>query len=330
MLDCSIIKCMNDLNLISSTDYFYPLVDDPYLQGRIGAANVMSDIYSLGISHIDNVLMILAASSNITDKTHRDIITSQMMKGFIDTCRLGDTQVTGGHSVKNPWPIIGGCAQTVVSDTQYISPYNGRCGDYLVLTKPLGTQVAVNIAEWKALKHDKYKQVVSQGIMGDSSMDRMINIAKGSMVKLNRNAAMLMMNDRYKKYVNGATDVTGFGILGHAQNLSFHQHVNTNTKDKALQLHIDRLPIIKYSDVMDDLFDGMFKLKQGLSAETSGGLLIMISDKDAALDFIDELEELDGWPAWIVGNVRESLHVDHMTMNDAAIIDEDFDFVGVW
>eukprot|EP00483_Globobulimina_turgida_P007572 UN07587 len=135
MLDCSIIKCINNLNLISTTDYFYPLVDDPYVQGRIGATNVISDIYSLGIPDIDNILMILAASSNIKDKQHRNIITSEMISGFIDTCSLAKTRVTGGHSVNNPWPIIGGCAQTVGTDEQYISPYNGQYDDCLVFKK---------------------------------------------------------------------------------------------------------------------------------------------------------------------------------------------------
>lgn len=332
MLDCSILKCANNLNLISSTDFFYPLVDDPYIQGRIGATNVISDVYSLGIADIDNVLMILAASSNIEQKEHRDIVTSEMMRGFIDTCSLAGTRVTGGHSVRNPWPIIGGCAQAVVSDDDYISPYNGQCGDFLVLTKPLGTQVTVNVAEWKSMDNDKYKVLISEGILDDETMDKMTNIGTGSMMKLNRNAATLMVSDRYKGYVNGATDVTGFGLLGHARNLSIHQHANTkgNGTTEGIKLVIDRMPIIQHTDIVNERFDGMFKLDSGLSAETSGGLMIMIRDKKVAMDFVEELSEMDGWPSWIIGKAVGCEYADGLTMNNAAEIDSDCEFVNVW
>ena len=330
MLDCSIIKTTQNLNLISSTDYFYPLVDDPYIQGRIGATNVISDIYSLGIPNIDNILMILAASSNIKDKTHRNIVTSEMIKGFIDTCTLAQTRVTGGHSVNNPWPMIGGCAQTVVTDQQYISPYNGQVNDYLVLTKPLGTQVTVNLAEWKLLNNERYKALIEEQVLTDEIIDKMGKIGKGSMMKLNRNAAELMINERYKKYVHGATDVTGFGILGHAQNLSVHQRINTDGNGLGLRFVIERLPVIKYTDVVNKRFDGMFKLEKGLSAETSGGLLIMIKDKNVAQDFVDELSEMDEWPAWIIGRVDQYQYEKGCKIKEAAIVDDNVEFVDVF
>ena len=107
-MDCSIIPSQkyNNFFIVSTTDFFYPLVEDPYLQGRIGCANVLSDMYALGVIHIDNVLMIIAASTEIESKS-RDIVTRQMMIGFNDCCLLANTNVTGGQSVLNPWPIIG-------------------------------------------------------------------------------------------------------------------------------------------------------------------------------------------------------------------------------
>lgn len=95
-----------DFCIVSTTDFFYPLVEDPYLQGRVGAANVLSDMYALAVTNIDNVLMILAASLDI-DEASRNIVTKQMMRAFNDCCLLADTNVTGGQSVLNPWPIIG-------------------------------------------------------------------------------------------------------------------------------------------------------------------------------------------------------------------------------
>ena len=107
-MDCSIVPSQRykDFFVVSTTDFFYPLVEDPYLQGRVGAANVLSDMYALGVVHIDNVLMILAASLDIDEKS-RNIVTRNMMKGFSDCCKLANTDVTGGQSVLNPWPIIG-------------------------------------------------------------------------------------------------------------------------------------------------------------------------------------------------------------------------------
>merc|ERR1719361_1754226 len=128
--------------------------------------------------------------------------------------------------------------------------------------------------------------------MDQDAVNRMTNIGKGSMMKLNRNAASLMISDRYKRYVHGATDVTGFGLLGHARNLSIHQHANTrNGGLSGIRLVINRLPILKYADTINQRFNGMFKLDLGLSAETSGGLLIMVRDKKVAEDFVDELSE---------------------------------------
>ena len=76
------------------------------MQGRIGCANVLSDMYALGVVHIDNVLMILAASLDMDEKA-RNIVTRKFMMGFNDCCLLAQTNVTGGQSVLNPWPIIG-------------------------------------------------------------------------------------------------------------------------------------------------------------------------------------------------------------------------------
>lgn len=107
-MDCSIVasKKYPKYSIVSTTDFFYPLVNDPYLQGRIGCANVLSDMYALGCATIDNVLMILAASKNMK-QPERDIVTKEMMRGFNDCCKLAETNVTGGQTVINPWPIIG-------------------------------------------------------------------------------------------------------------------------------------------------------------------------------------------------------------------------------
>jgi selenide, water dikinase len=113
--DCSVTPFYHDenINLVSTTDFFYPLVENPYLQGRIGCANVLSDIYAMGISRVDHMLMVLAVSMDM-DAKEREVITREMIKGFNDTAAEAGTKITGGQSILNPWPIIGGIANTVV------------------------------------------------------------------------------------------------------------------------------------------------------------------------------------------------------------------------
>ena len=79
-----------------------------------------------------------------------------MIQGFNDCATDARTMITGGQSIMNPWPIIGGVANVVCQEDEYIRPYHGKAGDIIVLTKPLGTQVAVNLHEWRILKNEKW------------------------------------------------------------------------------------------------------------------------------------------------------------------------------
>ena len=147
--DCSVTKYHHDpsKHLISTTDFFYPLVNDPYIQGRIACCNTLSDIYAMGIDRVDHMLMILGVSLQMPEYA-REIVTREMIHGFNDCAAEGGTLITGGQSVMNPWPIIGGVANVVCREDEYTRPNHGRAGDILVLTKPLGTQVAVNLKQW--------------------------------------------------------------------------------------------------------------------------------------------------------------------------------------
>ena len=124
--------------LISTTDFFYPLVEDPYLQGRISCCNVLSDIYAMGISRVDHMLMILGISSGMLE-ADQEIVTREMMRGFNDCANEAGTKITGGQSIMNPWPMIGGVANVMCNQDEFIRPNHGQVGDVLVLTKPLGT-----------------------------------------------------------------------------------------------------------------------------------------------------------------------------------------------
>ena len=100
-MDCSIVPCKRypEMSVISTTDFFFPLVEDPYEQGRIACCNVLSDMYALGVVDVDNVLMLIAASLDMPQKM-REICTRHMMRGFCDQAKAAGTAVTGGQSVQ--------------------------------------------------------------------------------------------------------------------------------------------------------------------------------------------------------------------------------------
>jgi len=303
-MDCAVQPLrQKGLFMISTTDYFYPLIDDPYVQGMIGAANVLSDMYSMGVANIDNVLMILAASVDMP-KVDRDIVTTLMMKGFRDQVHIAESAVTGGQSVLNPWPIIGGTAMSICSKEEFIEPGGAQIGDVLVLTKPLGTQVAVILNQWKYI--DEKWALRAEGVLTKEEAEEAYETAIDGMVRLNRNAARLM----HQYEAHGATDVTGFGLLGHSNNMVQNQ-------PRPLQFRIHTLPIIKYMDVIDEK-NKLFNLLLGKSAETSGGLLIAMPRAKAEA-FCTELERLDGKPAWIIADVLPSDSED--PLKNVSIID---------
>lgn len=107
------------LSLVQTTDFFFPLVEDPYMQGKIACANVLSDLYAMGVSDCDNMLMLLGVSTDMTAK-ERDVVTKLIIKGFNDLAKEAGTSVNGGQTVLNPWYITGGVATSVVSSSEFI------------------------------------------------------------------------------------------------------------------------------------------------------------------------------------------------------------------
>lgn len=142
----------------------------------------------------------------------------QMVRGFRDACTEAETSVTGGQTVLNPWPIIGGVATSVVADDEYIPSDGAKVGDVVVLTKPIGTQIAVNEYQWRHQNNKLWRQC--EGICSEKEAENMMHEAVlCSMARLNWNRGRLML----KQKAHAGTDVTGFSILGHAQNLAENQ-----------------------------------------------------------------------------------------------------------
>lgn len=268
------------------------------MQGKIAACNVLSDMYAMGVTDIDTLLMILGVSVDM-DPVAMDYVTKELIRGFNgnprplpsppDQARVAVTNVTGGQTVRNPWPMIGGCATSTCREGEdFLRPVYGKEGDVLVLTKPLGTQLAVNMFEWMrtAAKFNRVKGVIT--------VDEIVaayKMAMTSMSYLNLDAARLM----WKYDAHGCTDVTGFGMLGHSNNLAQEQEAEVD-------LVVDTLPIIKGMIKVERHLNNNWNLFKGRSAETSGGLLIMMTPENAA-KYIQEYKAVSGHDAWIVGKV---------------------------
>ncbi|GMR48607.1 hypothetical protein PMAYCL1PPCAC_18802 [Pristionchus mayeri] len=276
------------LKLVQTTDFFYPLVDDPYIMGRITAANVLSDLYAMGVSECDNMLMLLGVCKDFSDK-QRDIVVREFIKGFKDTAAQAGTEVRGGQTVKCPWLLLGGVATSVVTDEEMLRVDRAVPGDVLILTKPLGGQVSVNSYEW--LKTNDVR--MREHHLDPKKVLRAAQQAMEQMCRLNKNAAIFA-----RKYdAHACTDITGFGILGHADNLARAQ------KEK-VRFVIDSLPIIEYMEEVARAMNGGngFNLFGGTSAETSGGLLVVLPE-DTAEEFRAELEKKESFPTFNIGRV---------------------------
>jgi len=212
-----------------------------------------------------------------------------MIRGFVDGCKLAGTECSGGHTVHNPWPLIGGTASSVVKTSLVVRSDQAKPGDVLILTKPLGTQIIGNLALWM-LDDNRWSTVVSKLIAEDTAV-RAVEIGEQSMMRLNLNAAKAMATVG----AHGATDVTGFGILGHASNLAAVQKENVD-------FEITALPIIKGLVPLEKGVTIDYRLTKGYSAETSGGLLIVLPAEKVHA-FRAEMVKCGEPELWVVGRV---------------------------
>jgi len=283
--------------------------------GYIGACNVLSDLYAAGVTNCNSLLMLLAESTEIENKAVRSATTTLLMKGFAAAAKAAGTTVSGGQSVRGAWPLIGGAASSVVPASDLLDLSRAEKGNVAVLTKPLGMQVAVNVHQWWA-RREKSDCFAERAKFLDETfppefVPSLYEKAAKQMMRLNKHAAELM----HKYDARACTDVTGFGILGHAMNLVSSQH-----KRHEITLEIHTMPILEGMKTVNEKIP--FRLMQGLSAETSGGLLIVFKDLQTAKQFCDEIQKDEGFPAWIIGEfVERKEDLDAEIVNDVKVIE---------
>jgi len=188
--DAGVYKISDDLALILTLDFFTPIVDDPYLFGQIAAANALSDVYAMGGKPITAMNIICFPPKKLPMEVLR-----QILQGGLDKIHEADVTLVGGHSVEDDEPKYGLSVTGVIRPDRVLFNRGGRPGDRLILTKALGTGI------------------VSTAIKGGEADPGLVEKAVKAMTTLNRRAAELMTG---MPEIHACTDVTGFGLLGHA------------------------------------------------------------------------------------------------------------------
>jgi selenide,water dikinase len=207
--DAGVYRLDENRALVQSVDFFTPVVDDPTNYGRIVAANALSDLYAMGAAPL-TALSLVGFPSCLDQATLVAILL-----GCAEKVREAGAVVIGGHTVEDDEPKIGLAVTGLVDPARLVSTVGARPGDLLVLTKPLGTGILAT-----ALKGE----VVAEGEIAD---------AVAGMAALNRGAAEAMLEIG----VSACTDVTGFGLLGHALELATASSVLAEIEAAALPVY---------------------------------------------------------------------------------------------
>jgi selenide,water dikinase len=263
--DASISRIDDRRFLVQNIDVFTPIVDDPETQGRIAACNVTNDLFACGVLDLSSYLAFLATPPDVPRWALARILNG--MQAFLKD--LG-VVITKGQTIQNPWLLVGGSASGIVEKENLISHAGIKPGDVLVLTKPLGVQSVMAMA--RVIKNpDMVEDVVS--VMPKDEIQQTINNAIAIMTASNKPVveAIRSLCDRTGRAfkVHAMTDVTGFGLVGHAGNLA---------KASGIDIEITRVPALKHAIALSTLFG--YPMKEGKAAETAGGMLVAIAAAD--------------------------------------------------
>ena len=253
----SVVKIADNLAVLNTLDFFTPMVDEPEIQGRIAGSNVTSDIYTLGITNIVSLLTIMAYPENMPHE-----LAVGMLKGLGDFCHEMNIPIVGGHTIRNPWPIIGGAATGISPIDQIIYTRGAQPGDRLFLTKPLG--IAPAMAAYRLQKNKQDKELLT-GLPKDIVKTAITQAIK-NMTTSNKPAAQAMQ----QVPIHAATDITGFGLTGHLTNMALLSKVD---------IIINNLYVISGTPALSEHLG--YPLLTGEAKETAGGILMAVSKENA-------------------------------------------------
>lgn len=256
--DAAAMPLGEDRALVSTVDFFTPIVDDPYEYGRVAACNAASDAFATGGTDDLGMQVVLGLPRAVID------VAPDVLAGMAAAMDEMDGVIAGGHTVLNPWPLAGGAVTATASRDELLTTTGAHPGDRLYLTKPLGTQPAMGALR---VRDGEFGDTVRGAV--DRSVEAIGEEALDWMTTPNRAAALAV-----RGIASGATDVTGFGLLGQSQILASNAGVG---------VELTRLPVIPGTVALSQLFG--YGLVEGESAETSGGLLVTVpADRAGSLE----------------------------------------------
>lgn len=290
--DASVYRVSEDTAVINTTDFFPPIVDDPYMYGQIAAANAISDVYAMGGTP-KLALNVMCVAKVMEKETIREIL-----RGGYDKAAEAGVIITGGHTINGAEPIYGLAVTGFVRPDRILSNSAAKPGDALILTKRLGTGVLTT-----ARKAD-------ETLVSERLMDRVYR----QMATLNKYAAEVM--NKYS--VSSCTDITGFGLLGHAYEMAEGSRTSIRIKASAVPVFKEALEMASYGLVPEGAYrnrsytEGKALAYEGLDLaledllydpQTSGGLLISLPEAEAKKCLAEMAAE--GIDAAIIGRVTE-------------------------
>lgn len=283
---------LGDIGLVQTVDFIPPPVADPFIYGQIAAANALSDIYAMGASPVTGLNIAAFPDKQLPLSILRDIF-----RGAMERVEKARCSILGGHTIRSNEILFGLAVSGKVSCEKIITNFAAKAGDKLVLTKALGTGFIIAANMKKAC----------------SGAD--LNQACAGMVALNASACNAMV----EVGAHAATDITGFGLAGHALEMA-------RASGKTFHIHLDRLPLLpnvqEYADrkfftranrtnekfVGDDLrIEGAPPnvLREILfDPQTSGGLLISVAEDHVKI-LVEKALQLGAPTATVIGQVHE-------------------------
>lgn len=299
--DACVYRLNDNQAIVQTVDYFTPIVDDPYLFGQISAANSLSDIYAMGATPIFALSIVGFPSRTILLE-----ILEKILLGGSDKAKEAGIPIIGGHSIDDPEPKYGLCVTGMIHPDNIISNDKAKPGDQLVLTKPLGSGIIAT-----GIKQQK---------VDDAVIEKVVKV----MTTLNKAGADAMT----KIGIKAATDITGFGLLGHLWNIVRASNVGAKIYANVVPVMEEVFPLVEQGlvpggtkrnlEFMEPHVQWNSKITQNqkyilCDAQTSGGLLICVP-KDKTNKLLAELKLQKTLTVVVIGEIMES-HVPHIEVS---------------
>lgn len=279
--DDAVVRIISDdIAVVENVDVFTPIHDDPFIQGQIVACNATNDLFAMGVTDVLSLQAFLAYPEELPES-----IVAGVLRGMNDFMVSLDSKLSGGQTITNPCPMFGGVALGMARPRNVIYSSGAHPDDVAVLTKPLGIQPAMR--SYRDLKDEKRERLLTA--FNEPSLLRMQETAVRLMTQSNREVAQVMNEIG----VSAATDITGFGLLGHANNVCALSGVD---------VVFNRMPVIRGTLELAKFFG--HKLATGYGAETAGGMLAFM-DSRKVQSFRDALAAKN-LPCWTIGKAKKS------------------------